>query len=825
MRPRFLLVSLFPILLAACPGPPEVVCGLLPVYETPQGAQLYLDQCTGRLSVGTADDPERWLSTAPGGHPTMAWADDDIAVSMRQGRFIFDGIFDLWRSLDGEAALAQPGLLLSGTEQAPAALMFGPGPRDSIHLRLEVGGDPDRVSLAFGCSEGERFYGTGARPQGTDHTGTSPMMYSAEQGIGQTDYDLDEFDVINGRVGDSYFPVPWVVSDRGLGVAIGGTPVARMYLCDDFGEVETLRFEAWAGTIDLYVFPTASPREAVADWTLASGPPAPAPDWAFGPWIAVQRGTDALLAVAQQLRDEQIPATALWAQDWIGGRPDALSGGYDLYYHWQWDEEQYPGLPAAIETLHDTGFAFLGYFNPFVTDEFVEWTEALDEGYLPVDPDGAPYEFAIVDRHGSQVDLSNPDARAWAKGYLEAAPEMGQDGWMCDFAEWLPFDATIGDGLSGRDLHNDYPLQWQRLNMEVLNEAWGEGAALCFNRSGWAGTQAIVPVTWGGDQETTFARDDGMPTAREIGVGLGLSGIGRYGSDIAGFSSVIGGPSTPEVYLRWVEMAAFEPVMRTHDGLAEEANHHWAADAETLDHFRTYAQLHMRLLPYLRLLDVEYMQSGLPMMRHTILVEAGSGDAWEVLRDAPDQHFLGDDLLVAPVLEEGATSRTVVLPTGRWYGLLDGTRLDASGDPATVSVDAQLGVIPVFARAGFLLPLGDPEVVTSYPETGDVVGAADRPDRLHLVAFTGADGGFTLDGRTWSFASTDSADGGAPELDGTPLAASCGSDEATNCVESQGDGVAVYRIDWGVATELAGADWAITVDDPGGLSGTVTLRY
>ncbi len=824
MTDRLLLIATLSLLLTAC-EPPEPECGLLPVYETNSGGRLYLDQCTGRMSVGDADDPERWLPAAGAGHPTLGWADDDIVTTMRQGRFVFEGVFDVWRSLDGAADLSQPGILFTGSDDTPASLLYGPGPQDSIHLRLEVGGAPDRTSIAFGCTEGERFYGTGARPQGTDHTASSPLLYAAEQGIGQRDYDLDEFDVLNGRTGDSYFPVPWTVTDRGVGVAIGGTPMSRMYLCDPFNERDTARFEVWGETLDLFIFPSGSPRQAVSDWTLASGPPVAAPDWAYGPWIAVQRGTDALLAVADQLRDEGIPATALWAQDWIGGRPNTLGGGYDLHYHWEWDEEQYPGLPDAIDSLHDDGFAFLGYFNPFITEDFVEWTEAQDNGYLPLTPDGEPYEFAIVDRYGSQVDLSNEEAWAWAKEYLAAAPEMGQDGWMCDFAEWLPLDATVGPGLSGLDLHNAYPLQWQTLNMEVLNEAWGEGNALCFNRSGWAGTQAIAPVTWGGDQETTFARDDGMPTAREIGVGLGLSGIGRYGSDIAGFSSVVGGPSTQEVYLRWVEMAAFEPVMRTHDGLAEEANHHWAVDDVTLEHFRRYARLHMQLLPYLRWLDVAYRTEGLPMMRHTILVETGEGEAWEALRDAPDQHFLGDDLLIAPVLDEGVVERSVVLPVGRWYGLLDGTSHDVTGEPTSVAVAAPLGTIPVFARAGLVLPLGDPEVVTSYPETGDVVGAADRADRLHFVVFTGADGSLTLDGRAWTLASTGAAGGGVPTLDGAPLEAACADEDATDCVQSDEDGEAVYRVDWAGAQELVGDGWTLSVDDAGGLSGTVTVRY
>ena len=270
--------------------------------------------------------------------------------------------------------------------------------------------------------------------------------------------------------------------------------------------------------------------------------------------------------------------------------------------------------------------------------------------------------------------------------------------------------------------------------MQALNEVLGVGNGLCFNRSGWAGTQRIAPVSWGGDQETSFARDDGLPSAREIGVGLGLSGIGRYGSDIAGFSSVWGDPSTKEVYWRWIELAAFEPVMRTHDGLAADDNWHWEEDEETLAHFARYARWHMRLLPYLQILDGEFMEQGLPFMRHSLLVGDPSSSGWESLRDAPDQHFLGDDLLVAPIVEEGAVTRSVVLPPGQWFSLMGTESFDGGVDGATVSIDAPLGTTVVLGRGGTVVPLGDPEVVTSYASTDPtVVSTVSRSSSLDLA--------------------------------------------------------------------------------------------
>ena len=798
-------------------------CGLTAVLEVPgTGGLVGVDACTATVSLGDATDPVRWLSPLEG-RPALAWADDDVAVTMQQGRYVYDGLFGAWNR-PGDGAFADGGW---AADDGSMSLAWSVDPRGAA--RLSVTGPPgaDRVSIAFACDDSERWFGLGARPDGTDHTGKSSLLVTAEQGIGQDDYPLDEINLLRGRTGDSYFPVPWVVSTSGAGIAIDGTPIAGVDLCEAGFQEDSprqLRFEAWGSSMDLLLFPAESPREAVAAWTLFDGPPAAAPDWAYGPWIGVQRGTAELQRTAELLRRLRIPTTALWAQDWIGGRENSF-GGYDLPYHWEWDEELYPGLPAAIDGLHAQGYAFLSYFNPFITEPHRELEEAEERGYLPLTPEGEPYTFAIVDRFGSVVDLHNPEAWAWAKEYLVAAAEMGHDGWMCDFAEWMPFDAQVGDGLLGRDIHNEVPVLWHELNMEVLNEVLGEGNGLCFGRSGWTGDWRHTPVTWGGDQETSFSRDDGIATAREIGVGLGLSGVGRYGSDIAGFSSSWDGASTRELYLRWLSMGAFEPVMRTHDGLAEDENWHWEADQETLLTLRRYARLHLRLQPLWRALNADYVQRGLPMMRHSVLV-----DGSELLRDAPDQHFLGDDLIVAPVLERGALSRDVALPAGAWYGLLDGGYW-AQEEPAVVSVDAPVTEIPVFARAGSLLPMLDPEVVTTYPSTDpDVVDAADRADRIDLLAFAGGEGSFTLAGGgvfTWS---GDVVGPASVQVDGEDggLNVVCTDPRSWNCTESfdAAAGVASYRVEWGdEARTLSGDGWELHVEGGRGRRGVLTLRF
>ncbi len=808
----------------------EQPCGLQTVFEVfGPDATLAMDPCTGALAVGRGDDPGAVLPPAPDATPFIAWADDDIDVRMVQGRFVFEGPgFGRWTPAPSGRFDGIGSWRATTTDGREVSLLYGPGPAGSIRLDLLVGGSPDRISIAFGCNDGERFFGLGARPQGTDHTGTSPLLYTAEQGIGQTEQRLDELNILQGRIGDTYFPVPFTVTDRGTGVAMADEHVGRMYLCGE-DEPGVLRFESWSEGMVLFVFPEQAARDAVGTWTMVSGPPTTAPAWAYGPWIGVQRGTDELMGAAERLRDAGIPTTALWAQDWIGGRDSG--SGYDLHYHWTWDPETYPDLPGSIDQLHADGFAFLGYFNPFVTEGFDEWDQGVENRYLVETADGDPYRMTIVDRRGSIVDLHDPGALEWTLGYMRTAAEMGQDGWMCDFAEWMPFDAVAGDGLVGQALHNEYPLRWQEANMQALDEVLGEGNGLCFNRSGWSGTQAIAPVTWGGDQQTSFGRDDGLPTAREIGVGLGLSGVGRYGSDIAGFSSVGVPASTRELYFRWITMGAFEPVMRTHDGLREGENWHWETDQETLDHYGRFARLHMRLQPFWRGLDVVYREQGLPFMRHGLIVEPPDSAAFGVVRDAPDQHFLGDDLLVAPVVVEGATSRDVVFPPGRWFDWFGPGVIDAPAAGSTVSVDAPVTEIPVFARAGAVVPLLDPAVVTTFDATSpDVVDAGDLAHRLDLVAFVGTGGFTTADGAGWTIEAADDVlvEDRPAEIGGAVVDTPCADEDDVNCVVSfdAAAGAAAYRVAWGSGEQaLVGAGWTIATTEGGARTGTVTVRF
>jgi alpha-glucosidase (family GH31 glycosyl hydrolase) len=233
---------------------------------------------------------------------------------------------------------------------------------------------------------------------------------------------------------------------------------------------------------------------------------------------------------------------------------------------------------------------------------------------------------------------------------------------------------------------------------------------MLFSRAGFTGAQAF-PAHWAGDEDSTWAAYRASLTA---GLSAGLSGIGYWSWDIAGFSGPI--PSS-ELFQRGTAMGAFSPIMQYHS----EHNEHrvpsvdrtpWNIAEQTGDPaahntYRWFARVRMNLIPYLEAVGLETAQSGMPMLRAMLLHFPKDPVAARI----DDQYLLGPDLIVAPVLEEGTTSRRVYIPEGSWWSLWSGVRYQ----PGWHDVSAAVDEIPVFVRGGVAIPLwlGDDGLIGS----------------------------------------------------------------------------------------------------------------
>lgn len=603
----------------------------------------------------------------------------------------FDRIDETRISLDASgtsgASATSFTVKLSGPDGAAGTLEVVPLRDDATRVTFTVTGVDDVGSLALplDCDAEASFYGFGEQYNATNQRGESFDLFVNEQGIGREPG--KPVGGINGGKHTTYFPMPYFLDARGHGVLVKTAQRTLVDLCAEDEAIAWLEAES-GKPMELVVFHGPTPADVVRQLGDEVGRPTAPPDWAWELWIGAQGGRDSVLAEADALEAANIPARVLWVQDWTGQRIN-LDGGSGVQYRWQEDPDFYPDIAGMISSLNQRGYRFLSYANPFVDPKLPNHFPDMDEQGLLIKRDGETYVPTAPNGASSQPDLTNPDAREYVKTWLKRmVVELGMDGWMADFGEWLPLESEPFDGSDPVEAHNLYPVEWHRLWREVMDELRPDGDFVVFARSGFTGVHDVSQVHWVGDQEANFSEHDGLPTVVPAMLNLSLSGIPFVTHDIAGFS---GGPSTKELFMRWTELGAFTPIMRTHEGAMKDDNWSWEKDQETTDHFRRFALIHEALGPELKTLAQEAAQSSLPLVRH-LIIEFPDDPA---SRGISDQYLLGPDLLVAPVVEEGATERSVYLPPGTWFHVWTGDEYDGG---QTVEVDAPIGSPPVFSR-------------------------------------------------------------------------------------------------------------------------------
>jgi alpha-glucosidase len=578
---------------------------------------------------------------------------------------------------------------------------------DFSEFRLELAGsEVDSIAVGIRCDERATFHGFGMQYNATDQRGEKFSLFVNDQGNGR-----DGSGGIN--VGDShttYFPMPYYIDARGFGALFDTRRRVNVDLCATDSGI------AWVeviggGAVSWRVFHGPTALDVIRQLGDLVGRPTQPPPWAYNLWLGSQGGRDTVLAEVAQLEAADIPASALWVQDWTGVRHNP-EGGFDVQYLWEpkqtcSSEEDvcYPGFAEMISGLHENGYKFLTYVNPFIVDpetvrpeddpsRFEERFDLMnDMGLLVKNRDGETFSdlaVANVPQRHAYPDFSKTETSDFIRDALASVVETyGVDGWMADFGEYIPFDSVHSDGSNADERRNRFPVDWHQANRDALEQARPDGDWVMIARSGFTGVQGAAQIHWVGDQQTDWGALDGLPTVTPALLNLGLAGQPFVSLDIAGFS-VGAGPSTKELYMRWTELGAFAPVMRTRQGADKVNNWRWNTDEETTDHFRKFTYVHCALMNDFMGLASEAEETGAPILRHLMLVFPNDRETWAI----SDQFLIGDSLLVAPVTEEGATSRSVYFPEGTWYNVWTGEAVQGGQRSA---VDAPIGNPPVYS--------------------------------------------------------------------------------------------------------------------------------
>jgi alpha-glucosidase len=515
---------------------------------------------------------------------------------------------------------------------------------------------------------------------------------------------------------------PSVLSLRGYALLFDNACRAAWDLGHTDGH--SFSYQARGGGLQYYVvLGTGLPRLLQTMLQLTGFPPLP-PRWTLG-LLQSRYGYGSrqeLESIGQLFRERQLPCDGLildvfWFQE-MG----------DLAF----DPQKWPDAREMIERLKHQGFHTVVIEEPYLTRQSRNYDEALARGYLARRYDGSAYTFDFWPGECGLFDFSNPGAREWWTEKHRPLIEMGIDGWWTDLNEPAKhFQDMVHHAGPAAAVHNLTSL-WMQQSVYEAHQRYAPGKRLfILSRAAFPGSQRYGAALWSGDVDKTFAS---LRKQVAVGLSVGLTGIPLWTSDIGGFG--FGGKCTGELYARWFEFSTFCPLCRPH-GDQKELREPWQFGAEIEAICRKYLELRYRLLPYIYNAVHEACTNGIPLMRALVLHYPADP---QVLNLA-DEYLFGPDILVAPILEEGALERSVYLPHGNW---IDYWSEQTYVGPQFITSQAKLDTIPLFARQGAIIPMG-PSMQYSSQQ-------ALNP--LTLEIYRGSDASLTLyedDGETTSY--------------------------------------------------------------------------
>eukprot|EP00594_Rhizosolenia_setigera_P000886 CAMPEP_0178950602 /NCGR_PEP_ID=MMETSP0789-20121207/6747_1 /TAXON_ID=3005 /ORGANISM="Rhizosolenia setigera, Strain CCMP 1694" /LENGTH=903 /DNA_ID=CAMNT_0020631353 /DNA_START=11 /DNA_END=2722 /DNA_ORIENTATION=- len=537
---------------------------------------------------------------------------------------------------------------------------------------------------------------------------------------------------------------------------------------DDFSKIE-MWYEYGTSVMSGHLFKTKTNnssnneiKDIITELTSVTGRMKPVVDFMNeGAVMRMHGGSQKIYDRIEAVQNAGVNLSAVWIEDWAGELETWLSGLImlnRLLWNWNPNRNLYPDWEDFVQTLNDQGIKVLIYFNPYFVnmnnipqeaqdgvcpENYQEKVQRCDPECIDCGNTGTNYdtlhydqisqldsnaflhykddELYQVDYGGfdaSLLDLTNPDAWNYMKDLMKEQVDLGVAGWMADFGEGLPIKnnqdtkkpVEIYSGVNALLYHNQYAKDWAQLNLEVIEETSSstnntETNVTFFSRSGYTGSQSIVPMFWLGDQLPTWDRKDGLKTVMNGYLASALSGIPIVHSDIGGFTAIVRlFARSEQLLIRWIELEAFtSPAFRTH----ESNSRLWCSTLQVdsnenlLQMFAKFSQVYAILAPYRTSLMEEAYETGVPLVRPLFMEFPDDEKTHCSTFDL--QFMLGSEFLVAPVLDNFKKKQDVYFPsttlTDNWVHLFTGeTYKGVAGQ--VVTVDAELGTPPVFYMEG-----------------------------------------------------------------------------------------------------------------------------
>jgi alpha-D-xyloside xylohydrolase len=513
--------------------------------------------------------------------------------------------------------------------------------------------------------------------------------------------------------------VPFFLSSNGYGILWNNT--SRCVFNNRFLHALYLESNV-ADTLDYYFIYGPQFDHIIAGYRDLTGAAPLFGKWAYGFWQCKNRYASQaeLLSIAHKYRDMHIPVDNI-IQDWfwwnVMGEPVF--------------NKDYPDPKGMLSDLHENHFHVMFSVWPYFDQGSPVYTDMDKRGYF--------ISRTVVDT-GNYVhplgqalyDAFNPDARKYYWQLLDKVFSLGADGFWLDTDEpetenrdksvLETAHVHLGNGARYADM---FPLMHTGGVYQNWRATTDQKRVYLLSRSAFAGAQRNSITAWSGDVETNW-----LNFKRQVPAGLNfeVSGLPYWTTDIGGFTD--GHPDDPayrELFVRWFEYGTFCPIFRVHGTRTPSVNELWSYGPDAQQILTSFDRLRYRLMPYIYSMAWMVTNDGYTPMRPLVM------DYREDVRaqNIGDQFMYGPALMINPVTEPGATSRELYLPKAKWYDFWTGHAIDGG---AIINATAPLERIPVYARAGSILPMGP-----------DIQYSNEKPaDPIELRIYPGADGTFTL---------------------------------------------------------------------------------
>ena len=544
----------------------------------------------------------------------------------------------------------------------------------------ETEGGKRRMELSV--MGGGSFYGAGERGYSFNLAGDTMVMYN-KQNYG---YMASE-----PRIKQMNISMPLFLSSDGYAVVFDDYAAAEMVMSDPIVYIT----ESKAPVSYYFVNSAGSLASLTSTLTTLTGRQDLPPLWSLG-YITSKYGyrTQAETAgVIDTLKRQGYPVDGVVLDLYWYGKEQDMG-------RLAWDPVQWPDHRKMLADLKKEGVNTVIISQPYVLRNgkaLDNYNELTEKQLLLRDTLGGQQEVTIWVGEGGMFDVSNPDTRAWLRQRYRDLTLDGVGGWWGDLGEpeVHPESGLHANGQTTREYHNRYGNDWSKIIYDLYKEDFPDTRLMTMMRGGTTGLQQYSVFPWSTDVSRTWG---GLKPQINIMLNSGLSGMGYMSHDVGGFAITDEENVTdPELYVRWMQLGAFSPVLRTHaQQFAEPFNY-----PEYQDILLDLVKTRYRWLPYNYTLAYENTTKGYPLVRPLNFRSAGI----DGISNVTDQYLWGDEVMVAPVMEQGARSRKVIIPPGQWVDY-NNPSVSYEG-PDTIDYKAPLDVLPLFVRAGAFIPLAD----------------------------------------------------------------------------------------------------------------------